>query len=222
MKHLLIVTTAAASLFIASCGNGSDNTKANTDTSAATTTASTEQSSTQQDTSKSASGLMKPMNEMMDKMHSMQMTGDFDIDFANTMVEHHQSALDMAQVELSQGKDETMKAKAQEIITKQKKEQQELKDFVQSYKPSGMKHGEGDLQKSMSKMMDKMKTMQMSGDTDKDFATMLASHHEDGINMAKMEVKNGMSYKLKQMAQKSIDDQQKDIEEFQTWLSSHK
>lgn len=67
-----------------------------------------------------------------------------------------------------------------------------------------------------------MKSMQMTGDVDKDFATMMASHHQDGIEMAKMELKNGMSDKLKKMAQKSIDDQQKDIKEFQTWLFSHK
>jgi len=165
---------------------------------------------------------MKAMDDMMAKMQLMKMTGDFDVDFANMMIEHHQGALDMAQVEASQGKDEKMKSKAQEILTKQKKEQQELKDFVQNYKPSGMKHGEGEMQKSMSKMMDKMKSMQMSSNIDKDFVTMMASHHQDGISMAKMELKNGMSDKLKQMAQKSIDDQQKDMKEFQAWLSANK
>ncbi len=138
------------------------------------------------------------------------------------MVEHHQGALDMAQVELSQGNNETMEAKAQEIITMQKQEQQQLKDFVQNYKPSGMKHGEGEMKKSMSMMMDKMKSMQMSGNVDKDFATMMTSHHGDGISMSKMELKHGMSGKLKQMSQKSIDHQQKDITEFKTWMSANK
>ena len=222
MKLTLVLFTTATMFFATSCGNSSESSSTNTDTSTASNSSTAEQTSTTQDTSMQGGDLMKPMNDMMSKMHSMQMTGDFDIDFANMMAEHHQSALDMAQVEISQGKDETMKTKAQEILTKQKKEQQELKDFVSSYKPSGMKHGEGELQKGMSKMMDKMKSMQMTGDVDKDFATMMSSHHEDGISMAKMELKNGMSAKLKQMAQKSIDDQQKDIKEFQSWLSSHK
>ncbi len=221
MKIIAKLFTAATVLLVSACGNSSENTTANTDTSTPTTTAASEQPSTTQDTTKSGDGLMKAMNDMMDKMHSMQMTGDFDVDFANMMVEHHQGALDMAQVEASQGKDETMKSKAQEILTKQKKEQQELKDFVQSYKPSGMKHGEGEMQKSMSKMMDKMKSMQMIGNVDKDFATMMSSHHEDGISMSKMELKNGMSDKLKQMAQNGITDQQKDIKEFKAWLSSN-
>jgi len=150
----------------------------------------------------------------------MQMTGDFDIDFANMMIVHHQGALDMAQVELSQGKDGKMKAKAQEILTTQKNEQQMLRDFVISYKPSGMKHGEGELQKSMIDMSHKMKSMEMSGDIDKDFATMMTAHHDEGVSMSKMELKNGMAKKLKQMAQKGINDQQKDIKEFKSWLSS--
>lgn len=220
MKLVITIFTAAV-FFATSCGNNSENSTTGKDTSTSTT-AATEQSTPPLDTSMKGGDLMKPMNDMTDKMHLMQMTGDFDVDFANMMVEHHQGSIDMAQVEVSQGKEETMKAKAQEILTKQKKGQQELKDFVQSYKPSGMKHGEGELQKSMTKMIDKTKSMQMTGDVDKDFATMMASHHQEGIDMAKMELKNGMSAELKKMAQKSIDDQQKDIKVFQQWLSSHK
>ncbi len=67
-----------------------------------------------------------------------------------------------------------------------------------------------------------MKSMQMSGNVDKDFATMMISHHEDGMAMQKMEVKNGMADKLKQMAQKGITEHQKEISEFKEWLSSHK
>ena len=220
MKLTLIAFTTASILFLSSCGNGSESSSTNTDTSTTTNNSASEHPTATHDTATSGTGLMKPMNDMMTKMHSVQMTGDFDVDWANLMAEHHQSAIDMAQVELSQGKDEKMKAKAQEIITKQTKEVQELRDFVKSYKPSGMKHGEGDLQKSMQSMMDKMKSMEMTGDIDKDFATMMISHHEDGVTMAKMEVENGMADQLKQMAQKIITDQQKEIKEFQSWLSS--
>jgi uncharacterized protein (DUF305 family) len=222
MKRTLVLFATATILLATSCGNNSESSSTNTDTSTVSNVSPAEQTSPTQDTSMQGGDLMKPMNNMMSKMQSMQMTGDFDVDFANMMVEHHQGALDMAQVEVAQGKDETMKKKAQEILVKQKKEQQELKDFVSSYKPSGMKHGEGEMQKGMPKMMDQMKSMQMTGDIDKDFATMMASHHEHGIAMAKMELKNGMSDKLKQMAQKSINDHQKDIKELQSWLTAHK
>jgi uncharacterized protein (DUF305 family) len=167
-------------------------------------------------------GMMSAMQPSMDKMNSMTTTGDFDVDFANTMIEHHQGAIDMAEVEIAQGKDEKMKSMAQKISADQKKEQQELRDFVASYKPSGMKHGEGELKKSMTSAMDQMKSMQMTGDTDKDFATMMMHHHEHGVAMAKMEVEHGMSSKLKGMAQKSITKQNQEIKELNNWLDSSK
>ncbi|RYE49656.1 MAG: DUF305 domain-containing protein [Sphingobacteriales bacterium] len=222
MKIAATILTAVSMFFISSCGDSSDNTVTNTDTLTSKSNSPTAQTLPPPDTTKSTADLMKQMNDMMDKMHTMQVTGDFDVDFANIMIEHHQSALDMAQVELSQGKDEKMKAKAKDIITKQQKEQLELKDFVQNYEASGMKHAEGELQKSMQTMMDNMKSMQMSGNVDKDFATMMISHHEDGISMAKLEVRNGMADKLRQMAKKGIADQQKDISELKSFLASNK
>lgn len=220
MKISLVLFATATMFVAAACNNGSENNSTNKDTSTSNTSSTTEQTPATHDTAASHADLMKPMNDMMGKMQSMQMTGDFDIDFANMMVEHHQGAIDMAQVEVSNGKDEKMKVKAQEIITKQKGEQQKLRDFVSSYKPSGMKHGEGELGKSMNDMNSKMKSMQPSGDVDKDFATMMSSHHQDGIDMAKMELKNGMSAELKKMVQKMIDDQQREIKEFKAWMNS--
>lgn len=222
MKSYLALFSIAIVL-VSGCTNTSEKTGTSIDTPMAASNSTSAQSPTApaKDTSRPGDELMKAMAASMDQMHSVQMSGDFDVDFANMMIAHHQGANDMAQVELSQGKDEKMKAKAQEIITMQKDEQQKLKDFVTSYKPSGMKHGEGELQQSALKMMQKMKSMQMTGDVDKDFATMMSSHHQDGISMSKMELKNGMSDKLKQMTQKSITNQEKDIKEFGSWLANH-
>ena len=58
----------------------------------------------------------------MDAMQKMAMSGDTDKDFAMMMRIHHQGALDMAQVELDQGKSPEMKAMAKSIIAAQKKE----------------------------------------------------------------------------------------------------
>lgn len=218
MKISLILF--ASSMYLAACNNSSSNSTTNTDTSSQSTASAAQQTSPPQDTS--GNGLMKSMNDMMSRMHTMQMSGDFDKDWANMMAEHHQGAIDIAQVEVAQGSDEKMKAKAQEIITKQTDEQNKLKDIINNLKPASMKMGEGELEKSMSDMMNKMQTMQMTGNVDKDFATMMISHHEDGITMSKLELKNGMNSQLKQMAQKGIDEQQKDIKEFKDWLSANK
>jgi uncharacterized protein (DUF305 family) len=77
-------------------------------------------------------GLMSSMNTMMDKIANMRMTGDFDADFANMMIEHHQGAIDMAQMEISKSADEKIKTMAENILTMQTGEQSILKDLVKN------------------------------------------------------------------------------------------
>lgn len=72
-------------------------------------------------------GMMKDNNE---KMSSMQMTGNADVDFAMMMRIHHQGAIDMAQAELRDGKATDMRKMAQNIIAAQKKEIAQLDKFL--------------------------------------------------------------------------------------------
>ena len=58
----------------------------------------------------------------MDGMQKMTMSGDTDKDFAMMMKMHHQQALNMAEMELANGKSPEMKAMAKQIIVAQKKE----------------------------------------------------------------------------------------------------
>jgi uncharacterized protein (DUF305 family) len=58
----------------------------------------------------------------MDHMQKMPMSGDTDKDFAAMMKIHHQQALNMAELELANGKSPELKAMATQIIVAQKKE----------------------------------------------------------------------------------------------------
>ncbi|MEO6746241.1 MAG: DUF305 domain-containing protein [Caldimonas sp.] len=87
---------------------------------------------------------------------------------------------------------------------------------------SGMQHGSSQMHGSMMSGMQKMQGMQPSGDTDKDFATMMRMHHQNGVEMAKAEVQHGKSAEMKAMAKKIIDAQQREIAQFDKWLASHK
>lgn len=70
----------------------------------------------------------KYMQDMDAKMKTMDtgmaapMTGSVDRDFATMMIPHHQGAVDMAQGELSYGKDPAMRKLARQIIAAQKTE----------------------------------------------------------------------------------------------------
>lgn len=72
-------------------------------------------------------GMMKDMN---DKMSSMQMSGDQDIDFAMMMRMHHQGAINMAEMELKAGKEPEMKSMAKNVISSQKKEITRIDKFL--------------------------------------------------------------------------------------------
>ncbi|GAB3478511.1 DUF305 domain-containing protein [Polaromonas eurypsychrophila] len=72
-------------------------------------------------------GMMKDNN---DKMSSMKMTGNTDVDFAMMMRIHHLGAIDMAQAELRDGKDPQMTKMAKAIIAAQKKEIAQFDKFL--------------------------------------------------------------------------------------------
>ena len=70
------------------------------------------------------------MKDGNDKMASMKMTGNPDVDFAMMMRIHHQGAIDMAQAELRDGKAPEMQKMAKNIIAAQKKEIAQLDKFL--------------------------------------------------------------------------------------------
>ena len=78
-----------------------------------------------------------PQSETMKKgsqeMESMPMSMDSDRDFVEGMKAHHQQALKMAQMELSEGKDAKAKAFASKIIVSQKKEIEQFERWLSDH-----------------------------------------------------------------------------------------
>ncbi|MBX9907884.1 MAG: DUF305 domain-containing protein [Beijerinckiaceae bacterium] len=65
-------------------------------------------------------GYKQSMMTMMSGMPAY--TGDADVDFMKQMKGHHQAAIEMAKVELANGKDPEAKKLAEEIVSSQEKE----------------------------------------------------------------------------------------------------
>lgn len=92
---------------------------------------------------------------------------------------------------------------------------------------SGMNHmnmseGSRQMHQMHMDMMKNMPQMQMTGDTDRDFALMMKHHHEQGVKMAEIEAKNGKSPELKAMANKMLQSQKQDIQKLEDWLSKNR
>ena len=174
------------------------------------------------------------MNNMdhgnMEGMHSgmkdMKMTGDFDYDFANTMIIHHQSAVDMAKNVLAKGNNADVKKMAQNIVTAQEAEIAQFKTILANYKMPEMKKETGEAHNELIEIMDKMETemkaITMSGNADKDFLKMMIPHHKSAVVMGEEELSHGKNLELKKIAQKIMEDQNKEIKEFEGLLSNMK
>lgn len=71
---------------------------------------------------------------------------------------------------------------------------------------------------AMDNSMQQMHSMKPTGDADYDFAMMMKHHHQGAIDMAKSEVAGGTDEAMKAMAQKMIDEQQKEIAQFDQFM----
>jgi len=71
--------------------------------------------------------------------------------------------------------------------------------------------------------MGMMKNMHVpfTGDADVDFRTHMIPHHQGAIEMAKAALDHVKDPETKKMAQKIIDDQEKEIAEMRDWLKKH-
>jgi len=224
-----LAALCSCSLLVASCN--SDKTADTTATTTETTTpdASASGDMAGMDQSKMADGmagdspLMASMNDMMAKMNAMKMKGNTDHDFAHMMMEHHKGAIAMSDIELRDGKDATMKQMAEKIKTDQQKEIGELEPIAErldaaptNYKPQDANDPfTAQMKTSMDNMMKNMPPM--AANPDMNFNMMMTVHHQSAMDMAKAELTHGKDTKLKEMAQKMVDTQQKEISAFKTW-----
>jgi uncharacterized protein (DUF305 family) len=96
-----------------------------------------------------------------------------------------------------------------------------LQKFVSSHQPAA-----SDTAASL-KLMQPMKTRMskmdhhLKGETDHHFATLMSMHHQSGINMAKAYLPNAKVPEIKAMAQKIMNEQQKEKQKLASWLQEH-
>ena len=87
---------------------------------------------------------------------------------------------------------------------------------------TGMDQAHQDLAMGMDATNAQMMQGMMAEDIDVAFVCAMIPHHQAAINMANAELKHGDSDWAKQMAQKVIDAQQKEIEDMLNWLNEQK
>jgi uncharacterized protein (DUF305 family) len=167
--------------------------------------------------------MMDSMHAMMDRMMAMPKTNDPEIDFAKMMIMHHQGAINMANVELQVGKNDSLKRTAQKIITEQQSEIVQLNNIL-----TGLSVDNADPSFSAEQMDNMMKGSKVAdiqvitGDIDNDFATLMVIHHQGAIDNASAYLHHGNNTQLKTMATNIVNAQVKEIQELSNWLIANK
>jgi uncharacterized protein (DUF305 family) len=82
-------------------------------------------------------------------------------------------------------------------------------------------HDKNEFMTIMHTMNAQMDVMEMTGDADYDFASMMVMHHQGAIDMANKELEKGKDATIKNMAQQIIDKQTAEKAELQNWIDAH-
>ena len=82
-------------------------------------------------------------------------------------------------------------------------------------------HDKNEFMTIMHSMNSQIDALQMTGDADHDFASMMVMHHQGAIDMANRELEKGNDATIKTMAQQIIDKQTAEKAELKTWLANH-
>lgn len=147
----------------------------------------------------------------------------FDLQFLDTMIAHHQGAIDMAKMAETKADRTELKSLAKNIIAAQEKEIAEMK----SWREKSFVGKEPAVNMEMSGMNDSMKKMDMkklgslSGkEFDIEFIDQMIPHHEGAVVMAKEALQNSQDERIKNLANVVIKDQETEIKQMTGWKSN--
>ena len=167
--------------------------------------------------------MMDTMHAMMSRMEAMPKTNDPEIDFVKMMMMHHQGAINMANVELQDGKNDSLKRTAQKIINEQQAEIQQFNTILATLTVDN-----SDPTFTMEQMDNMMKggktadVQLITGDIDNDFATLMMVHHQSAIDNASAYLHHGNNTQIKTIATNIVNSQTMEIEELGNWLIANK
>lgn len=169
---------------------------------------------------------MPNQNAMTNHEHgSMQSAPDaknapYDLQFLDTMITHHQGAVDMAKMADGKTENTELKKFAAQIVADQNKEINQMKEWREKWfngKPPATNM-------EMEGMADSMKTMDMSKlgaargkDFDLIFVEQMIPHHQGAIVMAREALQNAEHAEIKTLAQQINKAQETEIKMMEKW-----
>lgn len=147
----------------------------------------------------------------------------YDKAFVGTMIEHHQGAIDMAELAATRARHQEVKDMAVVIITEQGKEITQLSTWQKQWgypaTPTASSHDHemiGGVMGGMGMIAAQLKGL--SGDEfDKTFLMGMIDHHTQAVDMAKPAAKNAHHQEVKDAAASIMNTQTSEINRMKQW-----
>lgn len=167
--------------------------------------------------------MMMLMHQMMMSMDTVPKTNDPEIDFLRMMRIHHQGAIKMANLELQEGKNDSLMRTAKKIIKEQQAEIADFSAYLATHTANNAVTAfTKEHEESMMKMAKTADVQFITGDIDNDFATLMIPHHQAAIENAMTYMKYGNDEQVTVWAMKIIEAQKMEIIELSNWVIVNK
>ncbi len=145
----------------------------------------------------------------------------YDLQFIDTMIAHHQGAVDMGKMINERTNNAEMKKFGEQIIADQEKEINQMKEFREKWfagKPPALNMEMPGMKESMDMDMKKL-TESKDKDFDLAFIEMMIPHHEGAVTMSKEALQKSEKEELKTLANQIIKAQEAEIKMMKEWQS---
>jgi len=140
-----------------------------------------------------------------------------DVAFAEGMIPHHKSAVEMAEIARERSNRKEIKTLADNIIKSQNAEIVVLEKTADDIKEAGVTKGDlGVSDEHMGMSMD-AGMLRDADPFDQAFIDMMVPHHRGAVAMAQVELSRGKSPALKKLAEEIITAQTQEIAQMRDW-----
>lgn len=218
--HILISLLTLVTLFGSACQQPSTVSNSNT-ANHSTMNHNAMMSNTNQTNRNSMANQNAPMNNDHSQMQTSvdAKNAPYDLQFLDTMIEHHQAAVDMAKMVGGKTENAELEKFADKIIADQTREIAQMKQWREKWfagKPSAMNMEMPGMKESMDMDMGKLATAQ-GKDFDAAFVEMMIPHHAGATEMAQEALQKAEHTEIKTLAAQIIKAQKAEIKMMQDW-----
>ncbi len=204
MFRILLAIVLSSLVWMAACGGKAEVAKSNTEIDHSKMDHSKMDHSTMQSSANAA-------------------TAPYDLQFLDTMVAHHQGAVDMAAPCPAKAMHAEIKTLCSNITSSQQKEIDQMK----SWREKWFSGAAPAMNMEMAGMKDSMKGMDMkklgalaANDFDLEFIKQMMPHHEGAVIMAKEALQKSTKDEIKTLANAIIKAQEAEIKEMKEWQTA--